>query len=359
MIDRSYGDRLIQATFKIEEKEDDLRLDQFVKLFLKSHGRNEVKRKIQNKECFVTNRVSANKASSRLKIGDEVKIMIHQSTHEDEYWRGELLDLLTPTVSFEDDDLIVCNKPAFMSTHPTGRHLFNCATVFYEKERNLKTVHSVHRLDRETSGILLLAKNPKTANALTTEFENSNVKKCYLWISRKLPHAKSNKWTASENLGSIYEGRKRVIVSAFEEGSEFGKKALTDFEVLFENNEYAVGLAFPKTGRTHQIRVHAAVHGHPLIGDKLYLGGYPMFQRFKDMISTEDDCDELELPRHALHAYGIQINYQKESRFFTCNLTEDLQDFIKEKLHLDIDTFSRKASLASKRYFNLIKIQKN
>ena len=101
MIDRSYGDRLIQATFKIEEKEDDLRLDQFVKLFLKSHGRNEVKRKIQNKECFVTNRVSANKASSRLKIGDEVKIMIHQSTHEDEYWRGELLDLLTPTVSLK------------------------------------------------------------------------------------------------------------------------------------------------------------------------------------------------------------------------------------------------------------------
>ena len=67
-----------------------------------------------------------------------------------------------------------------------------------------------------------------------------------------------------------------------------------------------------------------------------------MFQRFKDMISTEDDCDDLELPRHALHAYGIQINYQKESLFFTCNLTEDLQDFIKEKLHLDIDTFSRK-----------------
>ena len=81
---------------------------------------------------------------------------------------------------------VVTNKPAYMSTHPTGRHLFHCATVYYEQKLNQSTVHSIHRLDRETSGVLLLAKNPTTANQLTVEFENNNVKKCYFFIAEKI-----------------------------------------------------------------------------------------------------------------------------------------------------------------------------
>ena len=88
-----------------------------------------------------------------------------------------------PKTIFEDENIIIVNKPPFMCTHPTGKHLFNCATTYFENIHN-KTMHSIHRLDRETSGILLLGKEIKTTARLTQAFEDCAIKKCYLFIAK-------------------------------------------------------------------------------------------------------------------------------------------------------------------------------
>ena len=253
-----------------------------------------------------------------------------KSSNEDEYWNGQKLDLDKPNVIKEDDSLLVINKPPYMSTHPTGRHLFNCATVFYEQQLNQKTVHSIHRLDRETSGALLLAKNPVCANKLTTEFENNNVKKCYFWIAKKIEINNKKTFTAKERMDNPEAGLKKVVVQYYPEDSAKGKHAETKFNILGENELYAYGLAFPKTGRTHQIRVHAMAHGLPLVGDKLYLGGYKMFQRFKDGDASEEDHNQMILTRHALHAIALKITYNKKLNLFIAPLPQDMKDFLSQ-----------------------------
>ena len=214
LVYKKYHDNFFEAKLEVEEQQDGLRLDQIVGEYLSGHSREQIKKKIKAGEVKVINRNCSNKSSAKLKTKDLIEIIIHRTSHEDEYWRGELLPLEKPKVIFEDDDLLVINKPPFMSTHPTGKHLFNCATVYFENKLELKTVHSVHRLDRETSGVLILTKNPKAANLYTEEFEKNNVRKCYLWIAKINHNSSSGDFTANQNLGNPYSGLKRVIVEA-------------------------------------------------------------------------------------------------------------------------------------------------
>jgi 23S rRNA-/tRNA-specific pseudouridylate synthase len=215
-----------------------------------------------------------------------------------------------------------------MCTHPTGKHLFNCATVFFETKYG-HTIHSIHRIDRETSGVLLLAKNPKIAQVCTSAFEDDLVKKCYFFMSHK------NKkidfpFTACERLGGIDTFIPKLFVHCFDEDSQEGKVAQTHFKLLEENEDYILGLAFPKTGRQHQIRSHAAFHGFPLIGDKLYNGDPLVFTRFKDEIPTQEDHDLMQISRHALHATALSIPYKGKQELFRAKVPQDFLPWLKE-----------------------------
>ncbi len=329
-IEKTFHNDYYIATYTTSDTHEGMRLDNFALLYYPQISREQIKKKIKAKELIITNRHTANKPSTRLQSGDIIQITIHRTAHEDEYWNGKKLQLEKPIILFEDSNIIIISKPPFMATHPTGRHLFYCATVYFES-RDKKTIHSVHRLDRETSGILILAKNPQTAQSITLHFEHSKVKKCYFFIAhRARPEEKiNNDFSCNLRLGQTGEDlRSRVCVTAFPSDSPLGKHANTRFKILYHNTKYVLGLAFPRTGRQHQIRVHAAESGFPLLGDKIYHGGYEMFQHFKDGIATREEHEQMQLPRHALHATAISFPYEQSRKNIIAPIPYDLSSWI-------------------------------
>lgn len=340
LLEKKFSPQNYRVRLQVEEEDVGLRLDQFVQLFLASFSRQEVKKRISRQEISIDSRSHKAKASSKLQLGEIVNVQIPKSTQEDEYWRGEKIKLVTdPEVIFEDQQLLVISKPAYMSTHPTGKHIFNCATVYFE-EQTQKTVHSIHRLDRETSGVLLLAKNPKCAQIMTDHFESERVSKAYFFIAVEAKET-SNSFEAKERLGPKEEGLKRIHIHAFPKDSKQGKHAHTKFKILYRENGYTLGLAFPQTGRQHQIRVHAMVHGLPLLGDKIYLGSFEMFQRFKDRQTQESDYELMQLSRHALHSIALSIPYQGQRKLFRSSLPLDFRNWIQENLSCSIDQLNK------------------
>jgi 23S rRNA pseudouridine1911/1915/1917 synthase len=354
LLSKTFSPTEYRATHMVDDEHAGMRLDQYMQIHLESWSREMVKRKIESGDITIEGRPGKIRPSMKLSFRDRVTLVTKKSSHEDEWWNGEKLELkLEPEIIFEDQQIAVITKPPYMATHPTGRHLFNCATVFLEAKTG-HTVHSIHRLDRETSGVLLLGKNPKAAQELTLEFEEDRVKKAYFFIAKKKQWSKQEEFWARERLDNAGDGLKRVYIEHFAENDSRGKHAATLFKVLFEDGDYVIGLAFPQTGRQHQIRVHAMAHGLPLVGDKLYLGSFEMFQRFKDLLATSEEHQLMELPRHALHAIGLSIIYQKERRIFSSHLPHDLATWIKTKTSLNLDLIEQKIAQTLEEYFQKI-----
>ena len=349
-----------EACYEVHAPQNGMRLDQYLQIFYPNFSREQVKEKIKDGDVQILGRPGKMKPNTTVYDKEQITVFIYKTVHEDEWWNGQKLELeLNPPLVYEDDDLMVLSKPAFMSTHPTGKHLFYCATVYCESLCGHGT-HSVHRLDRETSGVLLVGKNPAAANRFTTYFEHERVRKCYFFIGVKNENYKNkNEFVANERLDTGGEGLLRVLIGYHPEESDIGKRAETGFRILYEEGDYVLGLAFPKTGRQHQIRVHALAHGLPLLGDKIYYGSYPMFQRFKDLLASEEDYAFMQLARHALHATAINIPWgsksqidQGERRTFYCNPPEDMSNWIKKNLAIDYDSFFSKASEVIDEYFD-------
>ena len=335
-IQKSFSTEKYVVTYPVGQEEEGWRLDQFVQKCMPTLSRQYLKKKIDKGEVEIHGRKSPHKPSVKVHYGEKVTITTHNDGMiEDEFWYGKPIPRdEKPGVVFEDDELIVCNKPPFMITHPAGRNLFYCATVFFETIHK-RTIHSIHRIDRETSGLLMLGKNPKVAQKVSYLFENDKVRKCYFFIAHKRPGALPFPFTAKQRMdreeGKIPAG----MMSVWDENSEFGKESETHFELLLEIDNFVLAMAFPVTGRQHQIRVHAAVNGYPLLGEKLYNGDPGVFMRFKDHEATPEDHELLQIPRHALHATALKLTYPKdEMTYFIAPLPNDLAIWIEKKLGL-------------------------
>lgn len=353
-ISKKFTTQFYQAIYEVDEDQDGMRLDQYCAHFLISFSRQQIKKKIAAGEVKIKNRPFPHKPSVKVYHKEQIEFITHRGDLEDEYWRGQKLELeLDPKVIFEDDNIICITKPAYMTTHPTGKHLFNCATVYFEQVHG-HTIHSIHRLDRETSGVLLLGKNPKAAGMCSDFFEKDLVQKCYFLIAHK---AKNLQFpiTANQRLGSDDNFIPRLYVHCYDENSSQGKHAQTSFDLVHEQDDYILALAYPKTGRQHQIRAHAAFHGFPLLGDKLYNGDPTIFMRFKDGIATEDDHDRMEISRHALHAISLYLPYPKgKNSLLKAPLPQDLRIWIEKKMpKLDIKVIEGKIEKKIQRFFNI------
>lgn len=354
IVKKHFGTEVYTATYEVEEEQESMRLDQFMQIYLSSWSRQNVKKKITDGSIIIEGRPGKQRPSTLVHYKEHITIVIKDDGHEDEFWDGEKLELdKSPEIVFEDDELIVISKPPYMSTHPTGKHLFNCATVVYEN-RDGKTIHSVHRLDRETSGILVLGKNPKISNIMGEHFINDRVRKCYFFIAIANDEYNGDmEFESNERLGSFEKrGLKRVLILHYPEASTEGKHARTLFKVVHREGKYVMGLAFPQTGRQHQIRVHAMVRGLPLLGDKLYLGNFKMFQRFKDLLASPEDHELMQISRHALHAISIKIPYKNGERIFKSHIPKDLEHWLVTHTSISMDDLHERLFAGIDDYFN-------
>ncbi|MCA9985485.1 MAG: RluA family pseudouridine synthase [Anaerolineales bacterium] len=268
--------------------EPDSRLDQALAAALPELSRVQIQRLIKDGQITVDG-ASKVKASQKLAGGERVTIRLPAAQETDLVAEAIPLDIL-----FEDEDLLVVNKPAGMVVHPAAGHdsgtLVNAVLAHCPDLKGVggeKRPGIVHRLDKETSGLIIVAKHDQALRYLQDQFRERTIRKTYLALVEGHPEPAEARIDAP--IGRDPKARKRMAV--IRGGSATAREAQTTYKVDRYYEEHALVRCFPHTGRTHQIRVHMAWVGHPLVGDKVYGRRRPT----------------LPLKRHFLHAAALQF----------------------------------------------------
>ncbi len=229
---------------------------------------------------------------------------------------------------YQDDDLLVVDKPAGLPMHPSARYFHGTLVSQLKLRFGVNEGASpAHRLDRETSGIVVCARTLAASQALNRAFQAGDVRKQYLAVVEGAPPR-----TFSVD-APISEGTELIRIAVRIDRTH-GKPAQTDFETLNtfrqDNVTFSLVRCFPRTGRQHQIRIHAQLAGFSLVGDKMYGKDPQLFDRFTKGTLTFDDSNALRLPRHALHASSIEFAHPTRGHTLTIAspLPADLSAFI-------------------------------
>lgn len=287
----------------ITAEEEGQRLDNYLIRVLKGVPKSYIYRIIRGGEVRVNKKRA--KVSSRLAVGDSVRIPPSRCSEEKAVYVGDRLSLrLTESILYEDDHLLVINKPAGIAVHGGSGLSLGVIEALRKIRADLSYLELVHRLDKETSGCLLLAKKRSMLRAIQAQLEKRQVHKVY-WalVANAWSGKKSMSVDAPLEKRTHGSGERFVVISAS------GKPSQTHFKLL-ENYVGACWIeASPKTGRTHQIRVHSAHLGHPIVGDPKY--GYT-------------DNNELNTinTRLFLHARAIQFTLNDKSYMFEAPIDE-------------------------------------
>jgi 23S rRNA pseudouridine1911/1915/1917 synthase len=306
-----------QYQFIIDETQQGKRLDHVLAALLVHLSRSRLKKLIEEQQIHVNAQLVA--PSTKLKLNDVVTVLIPESREAD-----PLPQQVEFEVIYEDDDVIVINKPAGLVVHPGAGNpdltlvnglLAHCGDSL-SGIGGVKRPGIVHRLDKGTSGLMVVAKHDQAHQYLSNQFADRTLKRTYRAICWGMP--KTFEGTITGNIGRDPRHRQRMKV--IEHG---GKEAITHYEVLERLGNYASLVSCQlETGRTHQIRVHLATIGHSLIGDPLY-GKRPrgLAPTIKDTLHALTQAGE----RPALHAEKLRFIHPRTEKLmkFSCDLPDD------------------------------------
>ncbi len=273
------------------------------------YSRVAVQRLIDEGKITVNGKIT--KASYKVQLNDEIEVEKVEAKEISLEAQDIPLDVL-----YEDGDIIVINKPKGMVVHPANGNpdgtLVNAVMAICKD--SLSGIGGeirpgiVHRLDKDTSGVIIVAKNDKAHINLSEQIKNHEVEKTYIALVRG--HVPENEATINMPIGRSTKDRKKMAVT------KSGKNAVTHFKVLKRHNNYTLLEVKIETGRTHQIRVHLAEIGYPIIGDSVYSNG-------KNEWQVEGQC---------LHAKSIKFKHPitKKEMFIEAPLPEYFQKIIDE-----------------------------
>lgn len=323
------------VTWTVEPGEAGTRLDLFLKDKYRRLSREYLQRAV--KDGSVTLNHHKSKPSQLLKVRDKVYVLSTNSGEE-------------PPVNFdyqvlyEDNVILVIDKPGNLPVHPTGRYFFHTLLTQLRVQNGnevdqKKEFYLVHRIDRETSGLLVVAKNPAAAADLTHQWEKKGVAKEYLAIVKG--RVEQDSFVIDAPLGKCTRSQIKLKMAVVELGADGEPLYLPKSELLPSKTavsvvervgNYTVVRCIPHTGRQHQIRVHLHHIGHPIVGDKLYGPDDEFFLRtMRETVHVEVESG-IELTRHALHAHKLAFRHPVtgEPMEFTSPLPAELDEFLKK-----------------------------
>ena len=304
----------------IEKPDSGQRLDAWLGNRFTYHSRNKWQYLIRDGEVTVNN--LATKPSKIIYEGNVVELKTNELKEPDANTNIQII--------YEDDYVVAINKPADLPCHPSGAYFHK--TLWYLVTTKLKNkVHIVHRLDRETSGIVVMAKTSAIAKEIAYLFAHKKVQKNYIAaVHGSFPdnlHAFG--YLEKDKESQLMKKRRFVRVEERDYPTLFDKEtAETRFEIVCEKNGLSLVKAFPKTGRFHQIRATLYSLGFPMVGDKTYGLDETLFLRFISDGLTENDYKTMILDRQALHAKSIEFTLTSTGKSY--NLETEVPQEIAE-----------------------------
>ncbi len=306
------------------------RIDKYISNFIENASRTKVQKAIDL--GYVTVNGEPVKSNYLVKPEDEIEIELEYPDKQDVVPENIPLDIV-----FEDSYLMIINKPPGMVVHPAYKNysgtLVN-AVMYYALQKNdsLSSLNGferagiVHRLDKDTSGLIVVAKDEVTHRKLSEQFFHHSIKREYnALVWGKL---KKKKGEILNKLGRDKRDRKKVAV--LKDDDITGKTAITNYEVLAEYDFLSLVKLNLKTGRTHQIRVHLANLGHPVFGDETYGGREPHSVNLTSNMKAQIRNLLEIMPRQSLHArlLGFIHPHTKEEILLESELPADMKNII-------------------------------
>lgn len=302
----------ILLTFPVAPEHAGQRLDRFIQHRIPRLSRTRAQEVVKN--CAYRADGSRRRASDRVRAGETVILVrpAFEEPHVPLYF----------DVLFEDEAILALDKPAGLPVHPSATYHKNTLTYLLRQKYGPEAPQIAHRLDRETSGLLLCGKTRESERSLKIDFENRRVSKRYLAIVRGVMPDDSGRIELP--MDRAKEGL-HILMEVTPEGE--GYPSVTRYLVLARRDDATLVALAPESGRQHQLRVHLAALGYPIIGDKLY--GPEGVQTFLDYIDTgmtDALLHRLGHDRQALHAFELHFTHPStgEPTTLRAPLSEDL-----------------------------------
>lgn len=288
-----------EVTFDIKKAFEDRRIDRYLASRLPDYSRTFLQKLVKEGAVLVNGRTV--KSSYDIQKGDFISVRVPVLEESKIVPEDIPIDIV-----YEDDYLMLINKPYDMVVHPAGRH--HCGTVVNALAfhcQNLSQVNGplkagiVHRLDRDTSGIMLTIKSDAVHSQIAMQFEKRSVRKEYLAV------VEGELMFDSDEI-SLPIARHIIDSQKMAVRHDIGKEAVSIYEVIERFRGYTLVKVMPKTGRTHQIRVHMRAIGHPVVADFMYSSQESCY--LSDLLQKKREEGELPIiDRQALHAHRIEF----------------------------------------------------